>query len=129
MSRLQDFLALPDVSGITKEIYINERLGIFTVKPMTEKQWEGYRNRCKGKINKQGMVFDSGKFNLLIITGQTTDPNFSDVEFLAEAGCETAKDFISKKFLAGEIADIAEKIIDISGFDSDINEDIEKAKN
>jgi len=132
MSKLQDFLALPDVTDITEEIYINERLGTFTVKPLTEKQWTNYRNRCKGKINKQGMDFDSGKFNLLIIAGQIVEPNFSDGDFLTKAGCSTASEFITKKFLAGEIADIAEKITKVSGFDpetNDINEDIEEAKN
>lgn len=129
MSKLKDFLSLPDVSAMTEEIYINERLGTFTIKPMTERQCSNYRNRCKGKVNKQGMDFDGGKFNLLIITGQTVDPDFSDAEFLSESGCSTASEFISKKFLAGEIADIAEKITKASGFDSDINEDVEEAKN
>lgn len=131
MSELHDFLALPDVSDITEEIRINERLGTFTVKPLTESQWTNYRNRCKGKISKQGMDFDSGKFNLLVITGQVVEPNFSDADFLAKAGCNTASEFITKKFLAGEIADIADKITAISGFGSDsdgINEDIAEAK-
>lgn len=132
MSKLQDFLALPDVSSITEEIYINERLGTFTVKPMTEKQWDDYRNRCKGKFKKDGMDFDNSKFNLLVITGQVIEPNFSDAEFLSRVGCVKASDFITRKFLAGEIADIVEKITKISGFDDEdggINKEIEDAKN
>lgn len=129
MGRLQDFVNLPDVSGITKEIYINERLGTFTVKPMTATQHTSYQNRCKGKTTKDGTSFDGGKFNLLISAGQIIEPNFSDAEFLSQLGCATASDFMSRKFLAGEIADIAEKIILISGFGTDINEDIEEAKN
>lgn len=129
MGRLDDFLALPDVDGMTEEIYINERLGTFTVKPMTERQLYNYRNRCKIIKGKSGENFDSGKFNLLIISGQVIEPNFSDAAFLTKANCNTASEFISKKFFAGEVAEIAEKITEISGFGSDINEEVEEAKN
>lgn len=129
MSRLDNFLNLPDVSGVTTDIYINERLGTFTIKPMTNKEWNRYRKQCTGKIKKDGMDFDSEKFNILIVTEQTVEPNFKDAAFLEKVGCNTARDFVERKFLAGEIADISEKINKESGFDSDINEDIEEGKN
>lgn len=129
MSALVDFLALPDVSEVTEEIYINERLGTFKIKPLSNTMWSSYRKQCMSKIKKGGADFDSEKFSTLIIAEQTVEPNFKDAAFLEKAGCSTARDFIDKKFLAGEIADIAEKITKISGFDSDINDDIELAKN
>jgi len=129
MSKLVDFLALPDVSDITKDVYINERLGTFKIRPMNGPQYSGYQNRCRGKLSKDGVDFDGGKFNMLIIAGQTVEPNFSNSDFLSKAGCANAADFISKKLLAGEISDIAAKIIKESGFDASINEAIEEAKN
>ncbi|KAK9679534.1 Phage XkdN-like tail assembly chaperone protein, TAC [Popillia japonica] len=129
MSRLDEFLALPDVSEERIDIYVNERLGTFKIKPMSNKDWSGYRKQCMGKIKKGGTDFDSERFNTLIIAEQTVEPNFRDAAFLEKAGCNTAREFIERKFLAGEIADIAEKITKESGFDSDINEDIEEAKN
>jgi len=131
MSDLQDFLALPDVSDITKEIYINEQFGTFKVKPATEEQWSNYRNRCRSKIGKKGVDFNVSKFNLLVVAGHIIEPNFSDAEFLSQVGCSTAGEFIARKFLPGIIQDIADKIAAISGFDAednDINEKIEEAK-
>lgn len=129
MSRLDDFLSLPDVAEVTVDIYVNERLGTFKVKPLSNKEWSSYRKQCMGKIKKGGTDFDSEKFNTLIIAEQTIEPNFKDAAFLDKAKCNTAREFIERKFLAGEISDIAEKISKESGFDSDINEDIEEGKN
>ena len=126
---LEDFLALPDVDTIEKEIFVSKRLGKFKVKAMTADEHSQYMKRSKGKIKKDGTDFDSGKFNLLIVAGQTVSPDFSNAELLKKAGCTTAIDLIKKKLLAGEIAEAAEQIIKISGFDSDINDDIEEAKN
>ena len=126
---LEDFLALPDVDNIEEEIFVSKRVGKFKVKAMTADEHNEYLKRSKGKMKKDGTTFDSGKFNLLIVAGQTITPDFSNSELLKKAGCSTATEFIKKKLLAGEIAEAAEQIIKISGFDSDINEDIEEAKN
>jgi len=127
MSRLQDFLALPKTSEITEEIYVNERIGTLTIKPMTEQQFNNYRQRAKR--GKKESEIDLGRFQMLIITGQVIDPNFSDADFLAKAGCSGASDFIAERFLAGEVADVSNKIIKASGFDNDINADLEEIKN
>lgn len=126
---LEDFLALPDVENIKEEIFVSERIGKFTVKAMTADEHSEYMRRAKGKADKKGIDFDGGKFNLLIVAGQTITPDFSNAELLKKAGCATATEFIKKKLLAGEIAEAAEQIIKVSGFDNDINEDIEEAKN
>lgn len=129
MSRTQDFFSRPNVSEITEEVFINKRLGIFTVKPMTEPQLQGYKARCKTKKGKNETELDQSKLNMLVISNHVIDPNFSDAELLSHAGCTTAADFISRKFVVGDVADIAAKILEISGVDDDINEDIEEAKN
>ena len=129
MNEMIDFLSLPDVSEMTSEVFVNDRIGKFVVRPMTVDEHSDYMKRCRTKINKKGMDFDSAKFYLLIVAGQTVSPNFSDAELLKKAGCTTATDLIKKKLLSGEIQDIADKICNISGFDNDIQEDIEEAKN
>lgn len=126
---LEDFLALPDVDSIEEEVFVSKRLGKFKVKAMTADEHSEYMRRSKGKIKKDGTDFDGAKFNLLIVAGQTVAPDFSNAELLKKSGCSTAVDFIKKKLLSGEIAEAAEQIIRISGFDTDINEDIEEAKN
>lgn len=127
MTTLDEFLALPDVANTTEEIAL-KRLGKFVVKPMTHDQFGGYQARAKVR-NSKGIDFDSSKLNLLIVAGQTVSPDFSNAEFLAKANCTTASDFIKKKFRSGEIAELANKITEISGFDVDFNEAVEEAKN
>lgn len=128
MSNLVDFLTLPDIDSMTEEVYINDRIKTFTIKAMTNAQWESYRARSRGKINKKGVDFDNEKFNNLVMAGHVVEPNFSDAAMLSKAGCATAAEFISKKILPGEINDIVEAITKLSGFDSDINEDIKDAQ-
>ena len=127
--RLNDFLALPNVQDITEEVFLNKRLGKFVIKPMGVRQHKSYQNRCRGKANRDGVSFDSTKFNMLIVTNQVVSPDFSKADFLTKAGFNTAEDFIEAKLLPGEVAELASKICEISGFNLDINEDIDNAKN
>lgn len=127
MTTLEDFLALPDVANEQVTVTL-KRLGELTVKPMTHDQFASYQARTK-LSSKNGVNIDSGKLNLLIVAGQTVKPDFSNADFLAKAGCNTAQEFIKRKFKAGEIAELANKITEISGFDIDFNEQVEEAKN
>ena len=129
MSEFMDFLASPDISEIEETVKINDRIGSFIIKPMTQTQWESYRSRCSGKLSKKGVDFDNEKFNNLVLVGQVVKPNFSDAAMLSKAGCTTPAELIAKKILPGEIAEIVSRITKLSGFDIDINEDIEEAKN
>jgi hypothetical protein len=129
MSRLSDFLALPNASDVTEEIFVNDRLGVFTVKPMTVAQHKTYQDRCRLRVDKGGVSFDSAKFNLLVTAGQVLDPDFSDADFLQKTGYPSATEFIKAKFYSGEVASISEKICRLSGFDEDINDKVDEAKN
>lgn len=129
MKSLEDFLALPDVDDITEEVFVSKRLGTFKVKAMTADEHSEYMKKAKGKINKDGVDFDASKFNLLIVAGQTIEPDFSNADLLKKANCATASQFIKKKLLSGEIATLSENICKISGFDSNLQEDIDEAKN
>lgn len=130
MTTLEEFLALPDVANTQEEVTL-KRLGKFIVKPMTHDQFTSYQTRAKVRKG-QDVDFDSGKLNLLIVAGQTISPDFSNAEFLAKANCQTAGEFIKRKFKSGEIAELANQITKISGFDLDsnsFNERVEEAKN
>lgn len=129
MNDLEKFLALPDVADITEDVFVSERLGKFKVRAMTADEHGNYQKRAMGKILKGGADFDSGKFNLLVVAGQTVEPDFSNSELLKKANCATATDFIKRKLKAGEIAELSNKICEISGFETDINNDVEEAKN
>lgn len=129
MKSLEDFLALPDVDNIIEEVFVSKRLGKFKVKAMTADEHSNYQKRARGKINKDGVDFDNAKFNLLICAGQIVAPDFNNAELLKKANCATGVELIKRKLLAGEIAELANKICAISGFDANTDEDIEEAKN
>ena len=126
---LEEFLALPDVDGIEEEVFVSKRLGTFKVRAMTQDDFKDYQRQASGKLNKKGLNFDIPKFNLLMVAGQTVSPDFSNAELLKKANCATPAELISKKLLAGEIAELAKQIQTISGFDNEPEEDIEEAKN
>ena len=129
ISDLERFLALPDADSIVEEIYINDRIGTFRVRAMSQADFKEYQRQAQGRIGRKGMDFDVGKFNLLMVAGQVIQPDFANAEFLKKAGCVSAEQFISKKLLPGEIAELAKKIQEISGFDNEPDKDLEEAKN
>lgn len=129
MNDLEMFLTLPDVDTIEKEIKVSNRLGTFKIRAMTSEEFSNYQTRCTRKMNKKGVDIDINKLNTLIVAGQVVAPDFSNAEFLKKVGCSTATEFISKKLLIGEITEISKQVQILSGFDVDMNEDIEEAKN
>lgn len=129
MSNLEKFIAMPNVKDIEEEVFINDRIGKIKVKPMTNGQYNEYLARCRGKITKNGITFDDGKYNILVLRNHVIDPNFSDAEGLAKAGFATPDDFINAKLKAGEIQDIVVKIAELSGIGGALDEAVEEAKN
>lgn len=129
MSRLEEFLALPNVDEMVTDITM-DRLGTFTVKPLSPEKHQEFQNRCRTKNRKTGDVdFNMLKFNLLVISNQVINPNFSDANALQTSGFQNPRDLIEAKFKAGEIFELAQKICEISGFDTEIEEVVEEAKN
>lgn len=129
MNSLEDFLTLPDVDDIIEEVFVSKRLGKFKVKAMSSDDFGEYQKKARGKIKKDGVDFDINKFNLLMVAGQTIEPRFSNADLLKKANCNTAIELIEKKLLPGEIAELSKQIQKISGFDTDMEEEIETAKN
>ena len=128
MKNLEDFLALPDISDLTEEITV-KRLGTLKIKAIDSEEYSNYIKRSR-KLDKKGNVnFDDTKFKLDIIADKLVEPDFSNADFLKKAKYNTAREFISAKLLPGEIQEISDKILELSGFDKDINDDIEEAKN
>lgn len=129
MTLLEDFINLPDVGSEVVEIDGGKRLGKLKVKPMNIEKYNEFQNRCRGKMTKNGVSFDTTKFNTLVVANQVVEPDLSDASFLQRVGCSTPVEFINRKLYPGELIDIADAIITLSGFETDINKDIDEAKN
>lgn len=129
MSALEDFLGLTDVSEMRETITIDingKKLDI-VVRPITESEHSEFQRRCN-IINKNKISFDQKKYNDLILSSCIVEPEFNTESFLKKAGCQTAVEFLNKKFPAGVLTDIVQKIQKLSGFES-FEMEIETAKN
>lgn len=128
-SKLDDFLNLADVSEIRETIKetVNGKELEFVIRPLTEEEHSEFQKRCN-VYNKKKVSFDSAKYNGLVLEACIVEPCFSNEDFLKKAKCISAIEFMNKKFPAGTLTDIAQKIEELSGFES-YEVEIENAKN
>lgn len=133
---LQDFLNSNPVDDLTEEVVISPRfkdadgqLLKFTIKAMSNQEFEEIRKSAT-TMRKGGKVdFDSQKFNLKVAINHTVNPNFKHAESIQKLGCRTAEEYVQKVMLAGEIATLTNRITELSGFDIDMNDLVDEAKN
>ncbi|MDZ4994581.1 XkdN-like protein [Clostridium perfringens] len=135
MSKLMNFLINNTVENLTEEVVISDRFKVdgeilkFKIKAVTPDEFSDLQKQCT-KIGKKGkMNFDSKMFNEQLIVNYTVEPNFKDAESIKRAGCITPEQLLNKTLLAGEVATLVEQISTLSGFDKDLEELREEAKN
>jgi len=125
---LNVFFNLPSIENLTEDVYLPRLNTTITVNAFSEAQQASYQKLSLGRDSR----FDISKFGKMKITtvaNHIVKPNFSDPKFLDRVYCQTAEEFILTKFLPGEISEIYSAITKLSGFDKDIDEEIEEAKN
>lgn len=136
MSTLQEFLNTNPVDNVTDEIAISDRfkdkagkLLKFKIKAMNNDAFEQARKKSM-TMKKGGKVdFNTQKFNNEIVINHTVDPNFKDAESIKKTGCVTPENYLNKVLLSGEIATLSGEIQKLSGFDLDMDDLVEEAKN
>lgn len=138
MSTLQEFLNLNPVDNVVNEVIVSDRFKDengsplrFKIKAMTNAEFEEARKKATTIKTKKGgsFDFDTRKFNETIIINHTINPEFKDANSIQKMGCITPEQYLNKVLLAGEIAELANQIQTLSGFDKTFEEDIEEAKN
>ena len=131
MSTLIDFLIENPVDNLTAEVIVSQRLAKFPfkIKGMTGPEFSEYQ-KLSTKIGRHKKVeFDNKKFNEMVVLNHTVEPNFRDAESIKKAKCQSPEQFLYKSLLAGEISELAQEISALSGFDKDMEETVEEAKN
>lgn len=135
MSKLTEFLLNNTVENLTEEVIVSDRFKVdgeilkFKIKAVNPDEFSDLQKQCT-KVGKKGKVnFDSKMFNEQLIINYTVDPNFKDAEVVKKAGCMTPEQLVNKVLLAGEVATLVEEITALSGFDKDLEELREEAKN
>jgi len=132
MNALQQFLTKNSVDNFIEEVTLGGRLKDFKfkIKALTGNQYNDFQALCIENPNSpKKRRFNIKKFNELIVANCVVEPNFKDPEWLKELGVADATSAIYKTLLAGEITDLAERILRLSGFDRDIEEEMEEVKN
>ena len=134
MNKLQEFLTKNDVSNITEVINLSGRLREFpiTIKALPGSQYNEYQKLCiENPTSPKKRSFNSKRFNELLVTNSVVDPNFKDPEFQKANNIldGDATKLLYKVMLSGEISQLAEAIMRLSGFDKDMEEEVEEVKN
>lgn len=133
MNALQQFLTENPVDNVTEVVTVSDRLKAFpfTVRAITGGEYNNYQSLCIENPNSQKKrKFNTKKFNELIVINHTVDPNFKDAEWLTKTDSSLdSSRLLYKTLLAGEINTLAETILHLSGFDKDIEEEVEEVKN
>ena len=136
MSELQDFLNANPIDNLTDEVVVSARFRDkdgkplkFKIKAMTSREFDDIRRRCTEVKKGRKLEFDAQKFNLEVIIHHTIEPDFKNAESIKKLGCTTPEEYLNKVLLAGEMAELANQIQKLSGFDVDMNDLVEEAKN
>jgi 2-oxoglutarate dehydrogenase complex dehydrogenase (E1) component-like enzyme len=131
MSALLQFLVENPVDNLTEKVVVSTRLADFpfTIRAMTGPEFSEYQKAATVIGRHKKVEFNSKLYNEMVVLNHTVEPNFRDAETLKKAGCTSPEQFLYKSLLAGEIAELASRISDLSGFDRDMNETVEEAKN
>ena len=120
------------VDNLTEEVTLGGRLKDFKfkIKALTGNQYNDFQALCIENPNSpKKRRFNTKKFNELIVANCVVEPNFKDADWLKELGVADATSAIYKTLLAGEITDLAERALRLSGFDRDVEEEMDEVKN
>ena len=136
MNALQQFLLNSDVKDMKKTINLGGRLESYpiTIRALDGDKYSTFQQMCIENPNSpKKRRFNSKKFNELVCIECLAEPSMKDAEFLRVAreqkGVMDSTGLLYHCFLAGEIAVIAEQALKLSGFDREVEEEIEEVKN
>ncbi|MCH4199277.1 MAG: hypothetical protein LKF87_03780 [Clostridium tyrobutyricum] len=119
---------------IPERTVVIQRIGIpVKLKALTGKQISKIRKdnthaeKIKGtKLEKN--VFDDENFNVELIEKATISPNWNNPKLKDSVKASNGKEVIKRKLLAGELDNLVDQVLDLSGY-NDEAEDIEDLKN
>lgn len=125
----EDILAkLMGTYDVPTATVILDRLGQIpvTLKGLTEKEISKIRKDCtysrKSRGGKIEDKFDGNEFDAGLIIAATTNFDWNNKNLLDSAKASDGKQFIRKKLLAGEISYLTDKILELSGFNNELEE-------
>lgn len=117
---------LLDADNIPERTVTIPRLGIpVTLRGLTGKQVFSIRERCTERRERRGQVterLDEEQFNTALIAAATVKPNWGDSKLLAKYSASGPEEVIKRILLAGELSALGDAVLDLSGFNTDLQE-------
>ena len=132
MSSIREFLRLDrEEVTATHEVNLGRRLAdySFVIRPMTYDEWSRYQREATSAGKNGKSQFDQGAFMEKAITTCCIDPDFTLKGFIEENGCQTPNELLCSLLKPGEIVELGNAIIRLSGFDLSSAELVAEAKN
>lgn len=103
-----------------------ERLGIpVRLRGLTGKQVYSIRERCTERREKRGQTverLDEELFNVSLIAASTLTPNWGDAKLLAKYEASGPEEVIKRLLLAGELSALGDVVLDLSGFNTELED-------
>lgn len=118
-----------------KEVIVSERFKEngkpvpFVIRPITQKENEALIRKCTRKNKKGEEFFDRVAYNQALAASAVVEPDLENAELQKAYGVLGADKVLVAMLYVGEFAFLMQEVQELSGLDTDINEDIEEAKN
>lgn len=123
---------LLEPTEVPERTYMIDRIGIpITLKGLSEREIQRIRRECTTERKHRGQrikELNEEEFNAALIEAATVSPNWSDKRLLSNLKLSSGREVVKRKLLAGEMMALADKVMELSGFDDEL-EEIENIKN
>ena len=126
---------LNPVKTENKEVIISDRFQEngkpvpFVIRPITQAENEDLIKKHR-KVDKQGVeIFNRIQYQQELTAVAVVEPNLNDETLQKQYGVLGASKLLSAMLYVGEYANLLEQVQKLSGLNTNINDDIEAAKN
>lgn len=126
---------LNPVKTANKEVIISDRFQEngkpvpFVIRPITQAENEDLIKKYR-KVDKQGVeIFNRIQYQQELTATAVVEPNLNDETLQKQYGVLGASKLLSTMLYVGEYANLLEQVQKLSGLNTNINDDIDAAKN
>lgn len=131
---LRDFLSKRDISNDTKEVFVNGIDEPFVIKAISQGEDKAIRKvytktYTEKKTGQRISDLDVNAYNAALVAACCVEPNFKDAGWQKELGVMGEISLIEKVLKNGEYTELVLRVQEHCGFDININDEIETAKN
>lgn len=117
---------LLEPTDVPERTYALDRLNIqITLKGLSEREIQRIRKECTTERKHRGQrvkELNEEEFNAALIEKATIKPNWNDKRLLSALSLSSGREVIKRRLLAGEMVALGDKVMELSGFDDDLEE-------